>query len=289
VTNTESTAKGPARKSLGAAMVSISGTRDTVAYHSDRQRMDASGYETIPRSLEGFGDASHTTLKMGEREREVAGAGLSGWFPVTPLPQALWRLGDLLSIARNIEEGLYVARGYAHASHVRNQRQGRVAPSPLPRRPKDKGWSVMLRGEEWLAAPADRKKEGSNQSEARQISSPVRLFPKRCGRSVGRTRTAGRGVSIPNGGPWRRLRLGCSGIRSWSRSGEARPQQWRAMANSQACGQRRMVVLENAGTTMVGLRWRRLGVPAAANAQSYLRGGDCLSRVSLTAKCESRN
>jgi hypothetical protein len=193
VTNTESTAKGPARKSLGAAMVSISGTRDTVAYHSDRQRMDASGYETIPRSLEGFGDASHTTLKMGEREREVAGAGLSGWFPVTPLPQALWRLGDLLSIARNIEEGLYVARGYAHASHVRNQRQGRVAPSPLPRRPKDKGWSVMLRGEEWLAAPADRKKEGSNQSEARQTSSPVRLFPKRCGRSVGRTRTAGRG------------------------------------------------------------------------------------------------
>jgi hypothetical protein len=219
----------------------------------------------------------------------VARAGLSGWFPVTPLPQALWRLGDLLSIARNIEEGLYVARGYAHASHVRNQRQGRVAPSPLPRRPKDKGWSVMLRGEEWLAAPADRKKEGSNQSEARQTSSPVRLFPKRCGRSVGRTRTAGRGVSIPNGGPWRRLRLGCSGIRSWSRSGEARPQQWRAMANSQACGQRRMVVLENAGTTMVGLRWRRLGVPAAANAQSYLRGGDCLSRVSLTAKCESRN
>jgi hypothetical protein len=92
----------------------------------------------------------------------VARAGLSGWFPVTPLPQALWRLGDLLSIARNIEEGLYVARGYAHASHVRNQRQGRVAPSSLPRRPKE-GVVGDVEGRGVAGRPC-RPKEGGEQS-----------------------------------------------------------------------------------------------------------------------------
>jgi hypothetical protein len=36
----------------------------------------------------------------------------------------------------------------------------------------------MLRGEEWLAAPADRKKEGSNQSEARQNKLACQTVPK---------------------------------------------------------------------------------------------------------------